>query len=127
MKNAVIRVLTVTKKTAAAIEIGSPVVLNQSALDYVTTTTTANNKAVFGVALNTSVAEGECEVMVMGIGPVKVATAASCAVGDLLTSHTAAGTAVEATAGQESFAKVLIAPGADSELVTCAINCSTRG
>lgn len=127
MKNAVIRVLTLTKKTAAPITIGSPVILNQSDTDYVTTTTTANNKAIYGVALNTSVAEGEVEVMRLGIGPVRVATAASCAVGDLLATHTVAGTAVEATAGQESFAKVDVAPGADNELVTCFINCSTRG
>jgi len=127
MKNSVIRIMTVTKKTAAAITIGSPVILNQSDTDYVTTTTTANNKAIFGVAMNTSVAEGDCEIMMLGVGPVKVATAASCAVGDLLATHTTAGTAVEATAGQESFAKVLIAPGADSELVTSFINCSTRG
>lgn len=127
MKNFIAKVMTVTKKTAAAIQIGSPVVLDQSNTDYVLTTTTANNKAVLGVALDTSVAGGDCEILMLGVGPVNVATAAACAVGDLLTSHTVAGAAVEATAGQESFAKVLVAPGADNELVTCFVNCSTRG
>jgi hypothetical protein len=66
-------------------------------------------------------------VCLIGICPVRIATAASCAVGDLLATHTVAGTAVEATAGQNSFAKVLVAPAANSDVVTCLVMSGSRG
>lgn len=127
MKNALIDIMSFPKKTATAIPIGSPVILNQSNTDYVTTTTTANDKAVYGVTMGDSVIEGEVMVMRLGVGPVRVAVVAGVAVGDFLTSHTVAGTAVEATAGQESFAKVDVVPGANTALATCFINCCHRG
>lgn len=126
MQNLVIVTLEKTFRTAAIVTKGSPVI-SSSAEGYVETTTTANNAAVIGVALNTSTAGGELRVCMIGICQVRIATAASCAVGDLLATHTVAGTAVEATAGQNSFAKVLKAPAADSDIVTCGVNAFTRG
>lgn len=126
MQNLVLVFGEKTFRTAAIVTKGSPVIAS-AAEGFVETTTTANNAAVIGVALNTSVAGGELRVCFSGICQVRIATAASCAVGDLLATHTVAGTAVEATAGQNSFAKVLQAPGANSDLVTCGIAPFTRG
>lgn len=119
-------VLEMTHRTVASIPAYSPVILSTDT-EFVETTTTANAAAVYGVTMQTSEAGGEVRVCLLGLCPVRIATAASCAVGDLLATHTTAGTAVEATAGQNSFAKVLVAPGANSDVVTCFVNSSSRG
>ena len=126
MQNLVIATGEKTFRCAAAITRGSPV-LPSAAEGFVETTTVANNAAVFGVALFDASAGGEIRVCFAGIAQVRIAVAAAVLVGDLLATHTVAGTAVEATAGQNSFAKVLQAPVANSDLVTCGITPFTRG
>lgn len=126
MKNRMQAALEVTHRTLTSIPPYSPVILSADT-DFVETTTTANNPAVYGVTMQQSEANGEVRVCLLGLCPVRIATAASVAVGDLLATHTVAGTAVEATAGQNSFAKVLVAPAANSDVVTCFVNSSSRG
>lgn len=120
------RGLFVARKTATAIGRGSPVKLDSTDPQFVVTTTTSNDPAIFGVTLDDSVAGGDVNVCYSGIAPVKIGVASGVVVGDWLMSHTTAGVAVEigAAAGTNynAFAKVLTAPSADGDLVSCLIN-----
>jgi len=117
--------LSVSKKTATALSKGAPVKLDTDA-EYVVTSTSSNDAAIYGVLKDDSVAGGTVEVIRLGIAPVKIQTAASVAVGDFLMNGTAGGKAIEvaAVAGTNyfAFARVDEAPSADGDLVTCAIN-----
>lgn len=116
------------RKTATAIPRGAPVKLDSTNPEFVVTTTTANDPAIIGVTLEDSVAGGTVDVCFYGVAPVRIATASGVVVGDLLMSSTTAGSAVEigATAGTNynAFAKVLTAPSADGDLVSCLIGTS---
>ena len=115
--------------TAAAIAKGSPVKLDTDT-DYVVTSTTSNDPDIIGVTADESAAGGSVDVIVMGVAPVIVQTASGVAVGNYLMNGTEAGKAVEigTTAGTNyhALAKVLVAPGADDDLVTCLINAVHR-
>lgn len=116
-------------RTATAIPKGSPVKLDTDS-DYVVTSTTSNDPAIIGVTADLSAAGGTVDVIHFGIAEVRVGTAASVAVGDYLMNGTGGGTAVEvgATAGTNyhGFAKVLVAPVADGDRVTCLVNAAHR-
>ena len=124
MQNMLIDALSITRRTATALSKGSPVKLDTDT-DYVVTTTTAADKACIGVLAEDTVAGGTGRVIVLGIAQVKIATASGLAVGDMITSSTTAGKAIEAgsTGGTNYHAlgKCLVAPGADNDLVTCLI------
>lgn len=123
------RGITLPFLTAAAIAKGSPVKLDTDT-DYVVTSTTSNDPDIIGVTADESAAGGSVDVIVMGVAPVIVQTASGVAVGNYLMNGTEAGKAVEigTTAGTNyhAFAKVLVAPGADDDLVTCLINAVHR-
>lgn len=110
--------------TAAAIPKGSPVKLDTDS-DYVVTSTSSNDAAIIGVTADESAAGGSVDVIHFGVAPVRVQTASGVAVGNWLMQGTDAGEAIEiaAVAGTNynAFAKVLVAPGADNDLVTCLI------
>lgn len=124
------RGITLPFRTAASIAKGAPVKLDSSDSDYVVTSTSSNDGAIIGVTADKSAAGGTVDVVVFGIAPVKVQTSASVAVGDYLMNGTEAGEAVEiGTSGgtnYHAFAKVLVAPGADNDLVTCLVNACHR-
>lgn len=123
------RGITLPFLTATAIAKGSPVKLSTDS-DYVETSTSSNDGAIIGVTADESAAGGSVDVIVFGIAPVQVQTAASVVVGDYLMNGTSAGKAVEigTTGGTNyhAFAKVLVAPAADNDLVTCLINAAHR-
>lgn len=123
------RGITLSFLTAAAIPKGSPVKLDTDS-DYVVTSTSSNDAAIIGVTAEESAAGGSVDVIVFGVAPVAIQTAASVAVGDYLMNGTSAGKAVEiGTSGgtnYHAFAKVLVAPTADNDLVTCLINAAHR-
>jgi hypothetical protein len=117
--------LSVSKKTASALSKGSPVKLDTDA-DYVVTSTSSNDAAIFGVLKDDSVAGGTVEVIRLGVAPVKIKTASGIAVGDFIMQSDTAGKAIEvaAVAGTNyfAFARVDEAPGSNDDLVTCGIN-----
>lgn len=119
----------IARRTATAIPKGSPVKLDSSNPEFVVTSTTSGDQGIIGVTADDSVANGTVNVVVNGIAPVKIQTASGIAVGDFLMNGTVAGKAVEigATAGTNynAFAKVLQAPAANDDLVTCII-CHSR-
>lgn len=116
-------------RTAAAIPKGSPVKLDTDS-DFVVTSTSSNDAAIIGVTADDSAAGGTVDVIHYGVAPVRIQTAASVAVGDYLMNGTSAGKAVEigTTGGTNyhGFARVLQAPAADNDLVTCLINAAHR-
>lgn len=124
MNQNLISVLEITRRTASALSKGSPVKLDTDT-DYVVTSTSAGDKAIIGVLAEDSAAGGTARVIVMGIAPVKIKTASGLAVGDLIMQSDTAGKAVEvgASAGTNypAIGKVLVAPGADNDLVSCLI------
>lgn len=123
------RGITLPFLTATAIAKGSPVKLSTDS-DYVETSTSSNDAAIIGVTADESAAGGSVDVIVFGIAPVAIQTASGIAVGDYLMNGTSAGKAVEigTTGGTNyhAFAKVLVAPAADNDLVTCLINAVHR-
>lgn len=123
------RGITIPFRTATAIPKGSPVKLDTDT-DYVVTSTTSNAADIIGVTADLSAAGGTVDVVVFGVVEVRVGTAASVAVGDFLMNGTGGGTAVEigTTGGTNyhAFAKVLVAPSADGDRVTCLVNACHR-
>ncbi len=115
--------------TVAAIAKGSLVKLSTDS-DYVETSTSSNAADIIGVTADESAAGGSVDVIHFGIAPVLVQTAASVAVGDYLMNGTEAGKAIEVAAvagtNYHAIARVLVAPGADDDLVTCLINAVHR-
>jgi len=123
------RGITLSFLSASAIAKGAPVKLDTDT-DYVVTSTSSNDAAIIGVAADESAAGGSVDVIVFGVAPVAIQTASGIAVGDYLMNGTSAGKAVEigTTGGTNyhAFAKVLVAPAADNDLVTCLINAVHR-
>ena len=95
-----------TAYTAVAID------YTTEAVSYVAT----NGDRADGVVL-TAIASGEdARVIIEGIVPVKIGTAAGVVVGDLLTSTTT-GTFIESGVGNVAIARALQAPSADGDII----------
>lgn len=124
MNDVIIDILSITRRTAAIITKGSPVKFDTDT-DYVVTSTSAGDKAIIGIATETSVAGGTVRVLMIGICGVTVKTASGLAVGDMIMQSDTAGKVVEvgASAGTNypAIGKVLIAPGADNDRVSCLV------